>query len=96
MLAPRSRTTASIIAKVIAGNSCRARRFNTKSSPKLFYNGEPAKPIVTTQIPGPESQKLIKQLDDVFDTRSLQMICDFSSSFGNYLADPDGNILLDV
>jgi 4-aminobutyrate aminotransferase/(S)-3-amino-2-methylpropionate transaminase len=51
---------------------------------------------VKTTIPGPKSQKLLQELDTVFDTRSLNMICDFTKSHGNYLSDPDGNVLLDV
>ena len=35
-------------------------------------------------------------LDKVFDTRSLNMIANYRDSFGNYIADLDGNVLLDV
>ena len=35
-----------------------------------YYPEEPAKPIVKTEsIPGPESQKQLKELGEVFDTR---------------------------
>ena len=61
-----------------------------------FFPNEPAGPIVKTAIPGPQSKKAIEELDKVFDTRSLNMIADFQKSFGNYIADPDGNVLLDV
>ncbi|KAF2223259.1 4-aminobutyrate aminotransferase [Elsinoe ampelina] len=61
-----------------------------------FFPEEPAKPIVKTQIPGPNSVKAIKELDQVFDTRSLNMIADYSKSYANYIADLDGNVLLDV
>lgn len=49
-----------------------------------------------TAIPGPQSKKAIEELDRVFDTRSLNMLADYRKSFGNYIADPDGNVLLDV
>ncbi|KAL3424756.1 4-aminobutyrate aminotransferase [Phlyctema vagabunda] len=65
-------------------------------SQKPFFTGEPAGPIVKTAIPGPESKKAIEKLDKVFDTRSLNMIADYQKSFGNYIHDPDGNVLLDV
>jgi 4-aminobutyrate aminotransferase/(S)-3-amino-2-methylpropionate transaminase len=39
---------------------------------------------------------LIEDLETVFDTRSLNMMTDYDSSVGNYIADPDGNVLLDV
>jgi 4-aminobutyrate aminotransferase/(S)-3-amino-2-methylpropionate transaminase len=61
-----------------------------------FYAGEPAMPSVKTAIPGPRSKELIKDMDTVFDTRALNMVTDYSRSFGNYIADADGNMLLDV
>jgi 4-aminobutyrate aminotransferase/(S)-3-amino-2-methylpropionate transaminase len=30
------------------------------------------------------------------DTRSLNMVANYEKSFGNYIHDPDGNVLLDV
>lgn len=60
------------------------------------FPGEPSGPAVKTEIPGPVSKKHIEQLNDVFDTRNLNMLVDYPSSLGNYIADPDGNVLLDV
>jgi len=48
-----------------------------------------------TSFPGPNSKAAIQDLDMVFDTRSLNMIADYSKSAGNYIADLDGNVLLD-
>lgn len=71
-----------------------------KSSPpsgeQPFFPDEPAGPIVKTAIPGPITKKAIEDLDKVFDTRSLNMMANYQKSFGNYIADPDGNVLLDV
>ncbi|KAK0362816.1 4-aminobutyrate transaminase [Friedmanniomyces endolithicus] len=61
-----------------------------------FFPDEPHCPIIRTAIPGPESKKAIAHLDKVFDTRSLNMMANYQNSFGNYLADLDGNVLLDV
>ena len=61
----------------------------------LFPN-EPQHPTVRTAIPGPQSKKAIQELDKVFDTRSLNMLANYRMSHGNYIADPDGNVLLDV
>ncbi|KAG9232250.1 putative 4-aminobutyrate aminotransferase [Amylocarpus encephaloides] len=69
---------------------------STSSGKQAFFPGEPAGPIVKTAIPGPESRKAIEDLHKVFDTRSLNMLANYSQSFGNYIADPDGNVLLDV
>ena len=61
-----------------------------------FFPAEPHGPTIHTAIPGPESKKAIKHLDRVFDIRSLNMMANYQNSFGNYLADLDGNVLLDV
>ena len=61
-----------------------------------YFPDEPTAPAVRTSIPGPKSQEAIKELDQVFDTRSLNMMANYRDSFGNYIADPDGNVLLDV
>lgn len=61
-----------------------------------YYKGEPDAPIVKTDIPGPKSQASITKLNEVFDTRSINMLADYTKSFGNYIVDPDGNTLLDV
>lgn len=62
-----------------------------------YYAGwEPEGPTVKTEIPGPKSKEAIAKLDKVFDTRALNMLTDFQKSSGNYIADPDGNVLLDV
>jgi len=61
-----------------------------------FFPDEPAKPIVKTSIPGPKSSAAIEKLAKVFDTRSLNMMANYNQSFGNYIADLDGNVLLDV
>jgi 4-aminobutyrate aminotransferase/(S)-3-amino-2-methylpropionate transaminase len=52
--------------------------------------------MVRTAIPGPKSKAAIRHLDKVFDTRSLNMMGNYQDSFGNYIADLDGNVLLDV
>nr|POF17583.1 4-aminobutyrate aminotransferase [Quercus suber] len=65
-------------------------------SERLFFPEEPLAPIVKTAIPGPVSKQAIAHLDTVFDTRSLNMMANYQNSVGNYLADLDGNVLLDV
>src|ERR1700761_5510424 len=66
------------------------------SGEQPFFPDEPAGPIVKTAIPGPITKKAIEDLDKVFDTRSLNMMANYQKSLGNYIADPDGNMLLDV
>ncbi|KAK0623139.1 aminotransferase class-III-domain-containing protein [Immersiella caudata] len=61
-----------------------------------LFPGEPEGPVVKTEIPGPNAKAAIAELNEVFDTRSLNMLTDYQKSLGNYIADPDGNVLLDV
>ncbi|KAF2471337.1 4-aminobutyrate aminotransferase [Lindgomyces ingoldianus] len=67
-----------------------------ETSEQVFFPDEPTGPIVKTSIPGPQSMKAIEKLSKVFDTRSLNMMTNYGSSYGNYIADLDGNVLLDV
>lgn len=48
-----------------------------------FFKDEPAGPSLKTEIPGPKSKELITELDKVFDTRSLNMMADYTKSFAN-------------
>jgi 4-aminobutyrate aminotransferase/(S)-3-amino-2-methylpropionate transaminase len=88
-----------------------ARRMATQSPPRAaaaaaqtvadtieqpLFPDEPTGPSMRTQIPGPEGKKAIAELDKVYETRSLNMMCNYQNSFGNYVADLDGNVLLDV
>lgn len=66
------------------------------ASEKSLFPGEPEAPTVKTAIPGPKTKKHIEELTQVFDTRSMNMLADYTKSKGNYIADPDGNVLLDV
>jgi 4-aminobutyrate aminotransferase/(S)-3-amino-2-methylpropionate transaminase len=67
-----------------------------ESGEQAFFPDEPTGPTVSTSIPGPKSVKAIERLSKVFDTRSLNMMADYQRSYGNYIADLDGNVLLDV
>ncbi|KAF1827527.1 4-aminobutyrate aminotransferase [Dissoconium aciculare CBS 342.82] len=75
-------------------NAVKGLFVNGKESP--FFPEEPEAPILKTEIPGPQSKEAIAHLDKVFDTRSLNMMANYHNSVGNYIADLDGNVLLDV
>lgn len=47
------------------------------------FPDESAAPRMQTSIPGPRSQAAIKELNHVFDTRSLNMLVDYDKSYGN-------------
>lgn len=81
-------TAAPVLARQAAASSVRMA--------SSFYGGEPEGPVLKTEIPGPKSKDVIAKLDKVFDTRSLNMLADYTKSTGNYIVDPDGNMLLDL
>ncbi|EEY22627.1 4-aminobutyrate aminotransferase [Verticillium alfalfae VaMs.102] len=61
-----------------------ARAFSVsfaRAASSLFPE-EPARPTVKTEIPGPVSKKYIEDLHEVFDTRSLNMLTDYTKSIG--------------
>lgn len=62
-----------------------------------YYPNEPDHPtVVTDSIPGPESKKQLLKLGKKFDTRPAYFVADYDKSIGNYIADADGNIYLDL
>ncbi|KAJ9137564.1 4-aminobutyrate aminotransferase [Pleurostoma richardsiae] len=77
-------------------STLRMRLSPTSRAASTFFPTEPAKPTVKTDIPGPIARAHIQSLQEVFDTRNLNMLTDYQRSIGNYIADPDGNVLLDA
>ena len=71
-------------------------QFDASTLHAPFFADEPQAPQIRTAIPGPESKKAIAELNKVFDIRSLNMMANYKQSYGNYIADLDGNVLLDV
>ncbi|XP_064602101.1 4-aminobutyrate aminotransferase, mitochondrial-like [Liolophura sinensis] len=61
-----------------------------------LFPGEPSAPKVHTEIPGPNSRKLLQELDAIQNTGAVQFFADYEKSAGNYLADADGNVMLDL
>mmetsp|Transcript_18887 Transcript_18887/g.34995 ORF Transcript_18887/g.34995 Transcript_18887/m.34995 type:complete len:569 (+) Transcript_18887:79-1785(+) len=56
----------------------------------------PISPSMVTESPGPKSLSHFKELAAVQECSSVHFFCDYSSSYGNYVVDADGNRLLDV
>uniref|UniRef100_A0A2A4JXQ1 (S)-3-amino-2-methylpropionate transaminase n=1 Tax=Heliothis virescens TaxID=7102 RepID=A0A2A4JXQ1_HELVI len=57
---------------------------------------EPECPTVKTEIPGPKSKALFKELSAIQQCGSVNVFTDIEKSVGNYIADADGNVLLDT
>ncbi|KAJ2805359.1 hypothetical protein H4R20_002124, partial [Coemansia guatemalensis] len=58
---------------------------------------EPKEPsVVTSEVPGPASKTSLEKLSQLQDTRAAIFAADYSKSIGNYIADADGNMLLDM
>jgi hypothetical protein len=50
---------------------------------KPFFPDEPAGPSLVTSIPGPKSKAAAERLNKIFDTRALNLMTDYSKSYGN-------------
>lgn len=72
------RASSSLLLKQ-AGTAAR-RRYATEAR---FFANEPARPVVTTSIPGPKAKSAIDDIDSVFDTNNINMVTDFKKSVGN-------------
>lgn len=83
--------TMHVLVYVIAGPRWWSRSMSTQP-----LADEPKGPLVTSEIPGPQSQVLFRELNEMQQAGSVQLFADYEKSTGNYLADVDGNLLLDV
>ncbi|XP_060063513.1 4-aminobutyrate aminotransferase, mitochondrial-like [Ylistrum balloti] len=75
------------------------RRYGSPAVAKMVMKSDPFEPdgpIVNTEIPGPMSRQLIAELDTIQNTKAVHFFVDYERSQGNYLADVDGNVLLDL
>ncbi|XP_040829889.1 4-aminobutyrate aminotransferase, mitochondrial isoform X8 [Ochotona curzoniae] len=53
-------------------------------------------PLMKTEVPGPRSLELMKQLNIVQNAEAVHFFCNYEESRGNYLVDVDGNRMLDL
>jgi len=61
-----------------------------------IVDGEPDAPIVRTVVPGPQSIAMTKALGEIQNSKAVQFFADYEKSVGNYIADVDGNVMLDT
>ncbi|KAF1318463.1 4-aminobutyrate aminotransferase, partial [Globisporangium splendens] len=61
-----------------------------------FPDEYPHAHVVTSEIPGPKSKALMKQLGAIQNSAAVNFFADYEASRGNYLVDVDGNRYLDI
>ncbi|XP_012943653.1 4-aminobutyrate aminotransferase, mitochondrial [Aplysia californica] len=60
------------------------------------HNEEPAGPRMVTEVPGPRTRELVKEIGNYQNSDAIHFFVDYDRSKGNYIVDVDGNTMLDV
>ncbi|KAL2100627.1 hypothetical protein ACEWY4_002388 [Coilia grayii] len=71
-------------------------RYVSKTATKSEVDFDYDAPSMKTEVPGPKSMELLKQLGDIQNVGAINFFCNYDESRGNYLVDADGNRMLDV
>uniref|UniRef100_A0AAZ3RYJ8 4-aminobutyrate aminotransferase, mitochondrial n=2 Tax=Oncorhynchus tshawytscha TaxID=74940 RepID=A0AAZ3RYJ8_ONCTS len=71
-------------------------RYVSKAAAKTQVEFEYDGPSMKTEVPGPRSKELTKQLGEIQNVGAINFFCNYEESRGNYLVDVDGNRMLDV
>ncbi|OCT64017.1 hypothetical protein XELAEV_18045117mg, partial [Xenopus laevis] len=71
-------------------------RYVSQAAAKKNVDFEYDGPLMKTEVPGPRSKELIKQLSKIQNSEAVHFFCNYEESRGNYLVDVDGNRMLDL
>ncbi|CAO2641882.1 4-aminobutyrate aminotransferase, mitochondrial [Lemmus lemmus] len=71
-------------------------RYISQAAAKVDIEFDYDGPLMKTEVPGPRSQELMKQLNTIQNAEAVHFFCNYEESRGNYLVDVDGNRMLDL
>ncbi|XP_004627833.1 4-aminobutyrate aminotransferase, mitochondrial isoform X2 [Octodon degus] len=71
-------------------------RYISQAAAKVDVEFDYDGPLMKTEVPGPRSQELMKQLNMIQNAEAVHFFCNYEESRGNYLVDVDGNRMLDL
>uniref|UniRef100_A0A8C4ZYA4 4-aminobutyrate aminotransferase n=1 Tax=Gadus morhua TaxID=8049 RepID=A0A8C4ZYA4_GADMO len=75
---------------------CKSCRYVSKAAVNTQADYDYDRPLMKTQVPGPRSKELTKQMGQIQNNTAINFFCNYEESRGNFLVDVDGNRMLDV